>query len=65
VLDETKTITGVIDETKTAMKVTTRVIEEREWKDDELIEVSSLSFARRPRMSSTLAKRSMTTKTEK
>jgi len=31
VLDETKTITGVIDETKTAMKVTTRVIEEREW----------------------------------
>lgn len=45
VLDETKTITGVVDETKTSITVATRVVEEREWKDDELIEVSRNFFA--------------------
>jgi hypothetical protein len=40
VLDETKTITGVVDEAKTATTVMTRVVEEKEWKDDELVEVS-------------------------
>jgi hypothetical protein len=30
----------VLDETKTVTGVTTRVVEEREWKDDELVEVS-------------------------
>jgi hypothetical protein len=45
VLDETKTITGIVDEAKTATTVTTRVVEEREWKDDELIEVSRNYFA--------------------
>jgi hypothetical protein len=45
VLDETKTITGVVDEAKAPTTVTTRVVEEREWKDDELIEVSRNFFA--------------------
>ena len=45
VLDETKTITGVVDEAKTPTTVTTRVVEEREWKDDEVIEVSRNFFA--------------------
>jgi hypothetical protein len=45
VLDETKTITGVVDETEESTTVTTRVVEEREWKDDELIEVSRNFFA--------------------
>jgi hypothetical protein len=45
VLDETKTIRGVVDETKRATTVTTRVLEEREWKDDELVEVSRNFFA--------------------
>lgn len=45
VLDETKSISGVVDETKTSTTVTTRVVEEREWKDDELIEVSRNFFA--------------------
>jgi hypothetical protein len=45
VLDETKTITGVVDEAKTATTVTTRVVEEKEWKDDELVEVSRNFFA--------------------
>lgn len=35
----------VLDETKTLMGVTTRVVEEREWKDDELVEVSRNFFA--------------------
>jgi hypothetical protein len=45
VLDETKTITGVVDESNTATTITTRVVEEREWKDDELVEVSRNFFA--------------------
>lgn len=45
VLDETKTITGVVDEAKKATTVTTRVVEEKEWKDDELVEVSRNFFA--------------------
>jgi hypothetical protein len=45
VLDETKTITGVVDERDSSTTVTTRVVEEREWKDDELIEVSRNFFA--------------------
>jgi hypothetical protein len=45
VLDETRTITGVVDESKASTTVTTRVVEEREWKDDELIEVSRNFFA--------------------
>jgi hypothetical protein len=45
VLDETKTITGVVDEATAPTTVTTRVVEEREWKDDELIEVSRNFFA--------------------
>jgi hypothetical protein len=45
VLDETKTITGVVGEANAPTTVTTRVIEEREWKDDELIEVSRNFFA--------------------
>jgi hypothetical protein len=45
VLDETKTITGVVDEANESTTVTTRVVEEREWKDDELIEVSRNFFA--------------------
>ena len=45
VLDQTKTITGVVDEAKAPATVTTRVVEEREWKDDELIEVSRNFFA--------------------
>jgi hypothetical protein len=44
-LDETKMITGVVGEAKTPTTVTTRVVEEREWKDDELIEVSRNFFA--------------------
>jgi hypothetical protein len=35
----------VLDETKTVTGVTTRVVEEREWKDDELVEVSRNFFA--------------------
>jgi hypothetical protein len=49
VLDETKTITGIVDETENSTTVTTRVVEEREWKDDELIEVSRNFFAICPR----------------
>jgi hypothetical protein len=45
VLDETKTITGVVAEANTATTVTTRVVEEREWSNDELIEVSRNFFA--------------------
>jgi hypothetical protein len=45
VLDETKTITGVVDEATAPTTVTTRVVEEREWKDDELVEVSRNFFA--------------------
>jgi hypothetical protein len=45
VLDETKTITGAVEEAKTATTVTTRVVEEKEWKDDELFEVSRNFFA--------------------
>ena len=45
VLDETKTITGVVDEANTPTTVTTRVVEEREWSNDELIEVSRNFFA--------------------
>jgi hypothetical protein len=45
VLDETKRITGVVDETKTSTTVTARVIEEREWKDGELVEISRNYFA--------------------
>jgi hypothetical protein len=53
VLDETKTITGI----------TTRIVEEREWRNDVLIEVSS-NFSRSVRrrtMSSTSVRRSTTT----
>jgi len=35
----------VLDETKSVTGVTTRVVEEREWKDDELVEVSRNFFA--------------------
>lgn len=35
----------VLDETRTVAGVTTRVVEEREWKDDELFEVSRNFFA--------------------
>lgn len=35
----------VLNETKTVSGVTTRVVEEREWKDDELVEVSRNFFA--------------------
>ena len=35
----------VLDETKTVTGVTTRVVEEREWNDDELVEVSRNFFA--------------------
>ena len=49
VLDDTKTITGIVDETENSTTVTTRVVEEREWKDDELIEVSRNFFAICPR----------------
>jgi hypothetical protein len=45
VLDDTKTISGVLDETGKATSVTTRVVEEREWKDGEIIEVSRNFFA--------------------
>jgi hypothetical protein len=45
VLDETKTITGVVAEANTPTTVTTRVVEEREWSNDELIEVSRNFFA--------------------
>jgi hypothetical protein len=45
VLEETKTITGVVAEANTATTVTTRVVEEREWSNDELIEVSRNFFA--------------------
>ena len=39
----------VLDETRTVAGVTTRVVEEREWKDDELFEVSRNFFAICPR----------------
>ena len=45
VLDDTKTISGVLDETGKATSITTRVVEEREWKDGEIIEVSRNFFA--------------------
>ena len=45
VLDDTKTVSGVLDETNNATKVTTRVVEEREWKDGEIVEVSRNFFA--------------------
>jgi hypothetical protein len=45
ILDDTKTISGVLDETKKATSITTRVVEEREWKDGEIIEVSRNFFA--------------------
>jgi hypothetical protein len=45
VLEKTKRITGVVDESGTPTTVTTRVVEEREWKDDELVEVSRNFFA--------------------
>ena len=45
VLDDTKTISGVLDETKKATSITTRVVEEREWKDGEIVEVSRNFFA--------------------
>lgn len=45
VLDETKTIRGNVAGTQTAKTVTTRVVEEREWKDGDLIEVSRNFFA--------------------
>ncbi len=35
----------VLDETKTVTGVTTRIVEEREWRDDELVEVSRNFFA--------------------
>jgi hypothetical protein len=45
VLDDTKAISGVVDETGKASSITTRVVEEREWKDGEIIEVSRNFFA--------------------
>jgi hypothetical protein len=45
VLEDTKTVSGVLDESKKAKKVTTRVVEEREWKDGEVVEVSRNFFA--------------------
>ena len=45
VLDDTKTISGVLDETGKVTSITTRVVEEREWKDGEIIEVSRNFFA--------------------
>jgi hypothetical protein len=45
VLDDTKDISGVLDETGKATSTTTRVVEEREWKDGEIIEVSRNFFA--------------------
>lgn len=45
VLDDTKAISGVVDETGKATSITTRVVEEREWKDGEIIEVSRNFFA--------------------
>jgi hypothetical protein len=45
VLDDTRTISGVLDETGKATSITTRVVEEREWKDGEIIEVSRNFFA--------------------
>ena len=45
VLDDMKTISGVLDETGKVTSITTRVVEEREWKDGEIIEVSRNFFA--------------------
>lgn len=45
VLDDTKTISGILGETSKVTSVTTRVVEEREWKDGEIIEVSRNFFA--------------------
>jgi hypothetical protein len=45
VLDDTRTISGVLDETGKVTSVTTRVVEEREWKDGEIVEVSRNFFA--------------------
>jgi hypothetical protein len=43
--DDTKLLITVLDETKTVAGVTTRVVEEREWKDGELYEVARNYFA--------------------
>jgi hypothetical protein len=45
VLDDIKNISGVLDETGKVTSVTTRVVEEREWSNDQLIEVSRNFFA--------------------
>jgi hypothetical protein len=45
VLDDTKNISGVLDETGKVTSITTRVVEEREWTDGEIIEVSRNFFA--------------------
>jgi hypothetical protein len=45
VLDDTRTISGVLDETGKVTSVTTRVLEEREWKEGEIVEVSRNFFA--------------------